>query len=210
MEPNERSEVIFSTAHHRASPLRVLFATAQQKAFFEDAVINTHYKNIAFSTFEEYLSEEGKEKEIVMVADVPLNFEILTSVVNRGKEAGSEVVLLLLKINKKYLNMIEKRLSLKAEVLEFSHNKFVGINDKLRELVEQSYDLNRKGFYAYGSYINYFRASLLKKIFRTDQIDVAKLARSFGFTTAPRVKEGSFLTEKARREKKSEKLKQKK
>ena len=76
--------------------------------------------------------------------------------------------------------------------------------------MEQSYDLNRKGFYAYGSYINYFRASLLKKIFRTDQIDVTRLAKSFGFTTAPRVKEGSFLTENARKERKVEKLKQKK
>ena len=72
--------------------------------------------------------------------------------------------------------------------MEFSHNKFVGINDKLRELVEQSYDLNRAGFYAYGSYINYYRANMLKKIFRTDQVDVTKLAKSFGFVTPPRVK----------------------
>lgn len=106
--------------------------------------------------------------------------------------------------------MIEKRAGIKSELMQFSPSKFVGINDKLREFVEKSYDLNRKGFYAYGSYINYFRASLLKKIFRTDQIDVAKLARSFGFTTPPRVKEGSFLTEKARKEKKAEKLKEKK
>jgi ATP-dependent RNA helicase DDX18/HAS1 len=94
--------------------------------------------------------------------------------------------------------------------MEFSHNKFVGINDKLREFVEQSYDLNRKGFYAYGSYINYFRANLLKKIFRTDQINVGLLAKSFGFTTPPRVKEGNFLTEKARIERKADKIKQKK
>jgi ATP-dependent RNA helicase DDX18/HAS1 len=64
--------------------------------------------------------------------------------------------------------------------------------------VESNYDLNRAGFYAYGSYLNYFRANLLKKIFITDQIDVNKLARSFGFTTPPRVKEGRFMTESAR------------
>ena len=74
IEPNQRSEVIFSTAHHRAAPLKVLFATTQQKAFFEDAVINTHYKNISFSTFEEYLGGESEQKEIVIVADVPANF----------------------------------------------------------------------------------------------------------------------------------------
>ena len=68
--------------------------------------------------------------------------------------------------------------------------------------MDKSYDLNRAAFFAYGSFINYFRANLLKKIFRTDQIDVAKLARSFGFTTPPRVKEGKFLTLQAQREKK--------
>lgn len=60
--------------------------------------------------------------------------------------------------------------------------------------------MNRAGFYAYGSYINYFNANLLKKIFRTDQIQVDKLARGFGFTTPPRVKDGKFLTQKARQE----------
>lgn len=51
---------------------------------------------------------------------------------------------------------------------------------------------------------------MLKKIFRTDQVDVAKLAKSFGFVTPPRVKQGNFLTEKARKERKIEKIKQKK
>jgi hypothetical protein len=31
--------------------------------------------------------------------------------------------------------MIEKKLNIQAEIMEFSANKFVGINDKLRELV---------------------------------------------------------------------------
>lgn len=51
--------------------------------------------------------------------------------------------------------------------MEYSENKFVGINDKIRDLVDQSYDMNRAGFFAYGEYINYYRANLLKKIFIT-------------------------------------------
>ena len=82
----------------------------------------------------------------------------------------------------------------------------MGINDKLRDLVDKSYDLNRAAFYAYGAYLNYFRANLLKKIFRSDHLDVTKLARSFGFTTPPRVKEGKFLTLNAQKEKKKEKV----
>ena len=145
-----------------------------------------------------------------MIADIPVNFEILQSILEQAKKHSNEVVLLLLKINKKYLNMLAKKLSITANILPYSPNKFVGINDKLREFVEQSYDLNRSGFYAYGAYINYFRANLLQNIFRTDQSNVALLARGFGYTTPPRVKEGKFLTEKARKEQQTQKIKEKK
>lgn len=76
---------------------------------------------------------------------------------------------------------------------EISKSDYVGINRKLRDLVDQSYDMNRAAFYAYGAYLNNFRANLLKFIFKTEAIDVAALAKSFGFNTPPRVKEGNFL-----------------
>lgn len=78
--------------------------------------------------------------------------------------------------------------------LTFSPNKLIGINDKLRESVEKSYDLNRAAFYAYGSFLEYFNNNPLKRIFRTQMLDVQKLALSFGFTAPPRVKNGKFLT----------------
>jgi hypothetical protein len=141
--------------------------------------------------------------------DIPSTFETLELLISKAAANKQDSFLVLLKINKKYLNMIEKRLPIKTELASFSSNKFLGINDKLRELVEKNYDLNRAGFYAYGSFINNFRDNLLKRIFQTDQIDVTQLARSFGFTTAPRVKEGSFLTHKARIQKKQGALSEK-
>jgi hypothetical protein len=51
--------------------------------------------------------------------------------------------------------------------MTYSPNKFVGINDKIREFVDKNYDMNRTAFYSYGEYINYLRANPLKKIFRT-------------------------------------------
>ena len=80
------------------------------------------------------------------------------------------------------------------------------MNDKLRELVDKSYDLNRAAFYAYGSFLNSYRASLLKKIFRTGQINVEQLARSYGFTTPPRVKDGKFLKQKTQAKKQNQKV----
>ena len=46
-----------------------------------------------------------------MIADIPVNFEILQSILEQAKKHSNEVVLLLLKINKKYLNMLAKKLS---------------------------------------------------------------------------------------------------
>jgi hypothetical protein len=187
----------------------VLVATEQQRAFFCDVLLNAPHRNVLFLTFEEYLAAPAAANAMAVLLDVPTAFEQLAALVGKAEAESSEVLLVLLKINRKYLKMVEKKCSLHFDVVEFSSNKLVGINDKLRELVETNYDLNRAAFYAYGSYINHFRANLLKKIFRTDQIDVAKLARSFGFATPPRLKEGAFLTAKARLEKKQQKLKAK-
>lgn len=47
--------------------------------------------------------------------------------------------------------MISKKIEdLQINGLEYSINKFVGINDKIRDFVDKSYDMNRAGFYAYG------------------------------------------------------------
>lgn len=127
--------------------------------------------------------------------DIPKDFETIKKLIELTQK-GVETAIVLMKKNKKYINMINKKVyegKLDYIVAECSHNDLVGINKKLRDLVDQNYDLNRAAFYAYGAYLNNFRANLLKFIFKTEDIDVAALAKSFGFTTPPRVKEGNFL-----------------
>ena len=107
--------------------------------------------------------------------------------------------------------MITKKINgLDLSETAYSPNKFVGINDKIRDFVDQSYDMNRAAFYAYGEFINFFRANLLKKIFRTEAINLDDLARSFGFPSAQRVKEGNFLKASAQQATKAEKRKKRK
>lgn len=65
-----------------------------------------------------------------------------------------------MKENKKYINMASKKIGEGYKIVttsEYSKNQLVGINSKLRDLVDQSYDMNRAAFYAYGAYLNYFR-----------------------------------------------------
>lgn len=104
------------------------------------------------------------------------------------------------------MNIVSKKIAnLNVSEMAYSPNKFVGINDKIRDLVDKSYDMNRAAFYAYGEFINYHRANLLKKIFRTELLNLDDLARSYGFTSAQRVKEGTFLKPTAQKANKAEK-----
>ena len=66
--------------------------------------------------------------------------------------------------------MIKKKIfdgKLDYIVAECPPNGLIGINRKLRDLVDQSYDMNRAAFYAYGAYLNNYRANMLKFIFKT-------------------------------------------
>ena len=65
--------------------------------------------------------------------------------------------------------------------------------------------MNRAGFYAYGSYLDSIHKNPIKKIFRTDLVNVDKLSESYGFSTAPRVNTGKFLKLNIQRENRREK-----
>ena len=71
------------------------------------------------------------------------------------------------------MNIIGKKINnLELFELAYSPNKFIGINDKIRDFVDKSYDMNRAAFYAYGEFINLFRLNPLKRIFRTELINL--------------------------------------
>ena len=133
--------------------------------------------------------------------DIPTDFETMESLIKLA-QSSVEIAIVLMRKNKKYINMIKKKIldgKLDAVVAECPANGLVGINKKLRDLVDQSYDMNRAAFYAYGAYLNNYQVNMLKFIFKTEDIDVNALAKSFGFTTPPRVKEGNFLKAQVRK-----------
>lgn len=75
-----------------------------------------------------------------------------------------------MKGNKKYVNMLKKKVGggeLEVQQIHYADGKLVGINQKIKELVDSSYDMNRAAFYAYGAYLNNFRNNMLKLIFKT-------------------------------------------
>ena len=52
IEPNQRSEILFSLGHHRAGHTLALFATEHQKNMFQDVLLSCNHKNMHFATFD--------------------------------------------------------------------------------------------------------------------------------------------------------------
>ena len=61
------------------------------------------------------------------------------------------------------------------------------IEDKYLELIDSNYAINRQAFYAYGSFLQYFNSHLLKRIFKTDQLNVKNVGLGFGMSIPPKV-----------------------
>lgn len=74
VEPEQRSEIVFALAHHRAGNLRVLSANESQTTFFRDFLLNLNFTNLTFSTFQEYLGEVDAKEQSIIIIDVPINF----------------------------------------------------------------------------------------------------------------------------------------
>ena len=74
-----------------------------------------------------------------------------------------------------------------------------------------SYDVNRAAFYCYGAYIKNYQANLMKRIFDVSAIYVNELAKSYGFSFAPRVVGEGFVKKasKSTTQKKTSNKKQK-
>jgi ATP-dependent RNA helicase DDX18/HAS1 len=69
----------------------------------------------------------------------------------------------------------------------FPTNKLANVQDQFERLIEKNYHLNRSARDGYRSYILSYASHSLKDIFNVHELDLAGIARSFGFTVAPRV-----------------------
>lgn len=76
--------------------------------------------------------------------------------------------MVLFRQNSGYVKMLKKKVEgLQIDELKFNENRLLPVEGKLMKLVERSYQLNRAGFYAYGSFLKYYASNLLKSIFKT-------------------------------------------
>ncbi|CAO3670676.1 unnamed protein product [Umbelopsis vinacea] len=70
---------------------------------------------------------------------------------------------------------------------QFPNNKIANVQSQLEKLIEKNYYLNKSARDGYRSYLQAYASYSLKKIFNVNDLDLAKVAKAFGFSVPPKV-----------------------
>ncbi|KAI9598711.1 P-loop containing nucleoside triphosphate hydrolase protein [Syncephalis fuscata] len=70
---------------------------------------------------------------------------------------------------------------------QFPLKKLANVQTQLEKLIEKNYYLNKSARDGFRSYLQAYASYSLKQIFNVNQLDLAKVARAFGFTVPPKV-----------------------
>ncbi|KAL2160698.1 hypothetical protein VTH06DRAFT_894 [Thermothelomyces fergusii] len=70
---------------------------------------------------------------------------------------------------------------------DFPKNKILNVQSQLEKLISSNYYLNQSAKEGYRSYIHAYASHSLRSVFDVHKLDLVKVAKSFGFSTPPRV-----------------------
>lgn len=109
----------------------------------------------------------------------------------RGAGATGRALLFLLPTELNYLRYLrEARVQLNE--YEFPTEKLSDIQEQFEKLVAKNYFLHRCSREAYASYLHAYASHSLKDVFDVNQLDLQKVAVSFGLHAPPRVNLSRF------------------
>ncbi|KAJ3521636.1 hypothetical protein NM208_g13201 [Fusarium decemcellulare] len=70
---------------------------------------------------------------------------------------------------------------------DFPAKKIVNVQSQLEKLISQNYYLNKSAKDGYRSYLHAYASHSLRSVFDINKLDLARVAKSFGFSVPPRV-----------------------
>ncbi|KAF9785647.1 ATP-dependent RNA helicase [Fusarium sp. DS 682] len=70
---------------------------------------------------------------------------------------------------------------------DFPANKITNVQSQLEKLISSNYYLNKSAKDGYRSYLHAYASHSLRSVFDINKLDLAKVAKSFGFSVPPRV-----------------------
>lgn len=104
----------------------------------------------------------------------------------RGANGKGKSLLFLLPSEVGFLRLL-KHAKVPLNEYQFPTNKIANVQSQLEKLVEKNYYLNQSARDGFRSYLQAYAAFSLKKIYNVDSLDLAKVGKSFGFSTPPKV-----------------------
>ncbi|CAD8206942.1 unnamed protein product [Paramecium pentaurelia] len=104
----------------------------------------------------------------------------------RGLNSSGKALIFLLPEEKGYLAHL-KLAKVVMNEFEFPEEKLANIQDQFEKLIEKNYFLNKSAFEAYRSYLHSYQSHSLKDVYDVNNLDLAKVSKSFGFKCPPRV-----------------------
>ncbi|KAL4445819.1 hypothetical protein ABPG77_009018 [Micractinium sp. CCAP 211/92] len=104
----------------------------------------------------------------------------------RGRSGRGRALLMLLPEELAFLKYL-KAAKVPLNEYEFPTSKLANVQSQLEKLVEKNYYLHQSAKEAFRSYILAYNSHHLKDTFNVHSLDLKAVARSFGFSTPPRV-----------------------
>lgn len=116
----------------------------------------------------------------------------------RGAEGTGKAIMFLMPEELGFLHYL-KELKVPLSKYEFELNKIANVQVQLEKLVEKNFYLNRASREAYKSYLQAYLSHSLKDIFNVHALDLARVAKSFGFSDPPKVDLNVKLSDRKKR-----------
>merc|ERR1719486_189760 len=104
----------------------------------------------------------------------------------RGAGGKGKALLFLMPEEMQFLRYL-KAAGVPVNEYTFPQNKVSNIQSQLERIIENNYHLHRSSRDAYRSYLHAYAAHSLKQCFKVDNLDLQKVAKSFGFAAPPKV-----------------------
>ncbi|KAH3909760.1 ATP-dependent RNA helicase HAS1 [Parastagonospora nodorum] len=104
----------------------------------------------------------------------------------RGSEGKGRSLMFLLPSEIGFLKLLKEA---RVPLVEFElpANKILNIQSQLEALITKNYYLNKSAKDGYRSYLQAYASHSLRSVFDVHKLDLVKVAKSFGFSTPPRI-----------------------
>lgn len=104
----------------------------------------------------------------------------------RGSKGKGKSLMFLLPNELGFLRYL-KEARVPLNEFEFPSSKIANVQPQLQKLVSSNYWLNNSARDGYRSYLQAYASHHLKQVYQIDKLDLAKVAKSFGFSVPPKV-----------------------